>query len=139
MELAIAIAANVVLGCALLGLFAWNGGRDPPRLAGPEEALRIYREQFPDAEGAATVAAGGSAALIALRRGSIGVLHRHGNRWNARELQAEDLGAVTLAREDTIALAFRDFGWPRARFRIADPQLRARWLSRLGALVPTRV
>jgi sterol desaturase/sphingolipid hydroxylase (fatty acid hydroxylase superfamily) len=42
MELAIAIAANVVIGVVLLALFAWYRTPDAVRLTGPEEALAFF-------------------------------------------------------------------------------------------------
>src|SRR5262249_7952405 len=134
MDLAIAIAANVLIGVVLLVLAVWQGTPDRVRLAGPEEALGIYQRYFPDAVGSATVASDKLAALIALQDGSrIGLIHRQGRRWSARELLPEDLHSVTLDG-DILRLSFVDFGWPRSLIRIADQGIRASWLARLQAL-----
>jgi hypothetical protein len=141
MELAIALAANVALGLVLLALFKWRRPRDTARLAGPTQALIIFQQQVPDAAGTATVAADGLTALVALDKDNgsgVGLLHRHGRRWNARELLAEDIGSVTLTHGDAITLSLADFGWPRMRVRIEDPQTRAAWLARLSALAAQR-
>jgi len=138
MELAIAIAANVVIGLVLLALFAFHRVPDSLRLAGPQEALAIYHRQFPDAVGSATVAADGNTALISLQQeAGIGLIHRQGRRWNARELLPEDLRSV-IVDGDTITLSIADFGWPRSQVRITDPGTRTSWLSRLSSLASQR-
>jgi hypothetical protein len=134
MELVISIAANIVLGLVLLAIFAQLHPRDQARLASPEEALTLFRQHFPDASGTASVSADGLIALIALRPDSgIGLLHRNGRRWNARELLPEDLRAVHCLG-DSIILRFADFGWPRIRFRFTHAEARTLWLARLSAL-----
>lgn len=134
MELAIAIAANIVIGVVLLLLFAWYRMPNTLRLTGPEEALAIFCRHIPDATGTVTVAADGLAALIALQQGSrIGLIHRHGRRWNAREVRPEDLRSVTVL-DETITLSLTDFGWPRTHVRISDPEMRAAWLLRLNTV-----
>ena len=135
MELILPIAVNVVLGLALLGLFVWVRWRDPPALGSSEEALRIFREQFPEASGTASVSADGRGALLALAPGpQVGLLHRNGRRWNARELSPGDLRSAKL-RGDGIVLSFTDFGWGRITLRLPEAALREQWLARLAALV----
>jgi len=131
-ELAIAIAVNVVLGIVLLGMFVLLRSRDTARLASSDDALRLFRQRFPDAVGVATVATDGQCALLALKDG-IGLLHRHGRRWNSRKLVPGELSGVAVTGGDTITLALADFGWPRAHIRMDDPDARSAWLARLGA------
>ncbi len=136
MELAIAIAANILLGLILLGSFAVLRRHHVAVLDGPEQALRVYTEQFPDTGGAAIVSDDRTTALIALHhRVDIGLVQRHGRRWNAREIRPKDLASVRLVGDDTIRLSLADFGWPRAPIRIQDRATRAMWLARLDALV----
>ena len=131
MELAIAIAANVVIGAILFALFARHRAPDGVYLSGPGEALAIYQRQFLEPAGTVTVASDGLTALVLLRDESkIGLVHRHSRRWTARELLPEDLRSVTVNGE-TIALALTDFGWPRSQVRIADPETRTGWFVRL--------
>jgi hypothetical protein len=138
MELAVAIAANIVIGVVLLALFAWYRTPDTARLTGPEEALAIFRRHFPDAAGTVIVAADGLTGLIGLQDGSrIGLVHRHGRRWNARAVHPEDLRSVTVDGE-TINLSLTDFGWPRTHVRIVDLGARAAWLSRLRTFAAER-
>jgi len=134
MELILPIAVNVVLGVALLALFAWVRWRELPGLGSSEAALRIFREQFPEASGTASVSADGRSALLALAPGpQIGLLHRNGRRWNARELSPGDLRSAKL-RGDEIVLSFTDFGWGRITLRLPEVTLREQWLARLAAL-----
>ena len=136
-ELLIAIVANLILGVLLLGMFAWLRSRDTASLASSDDALTIFRQRFPDASGVASIASDGHGALLVLRDG-IGLLHRHGRRWNARKLTPEELRGVAVTRGDRITLALADFGWPRAHIRIEDPDTRSAWLTRLGALAAAR-
>lgn len=133
MHLAIEIAANLILGIVLLGLFVWARGREPARLASADEALSIFRQRFPEAVGIATVASEGRGALLALRDG-VGLLHLHGRRWNARKLLPEELNAVAVTHGNTITLTFADFGWPRSQILIEDTEARSAWLARLNGL-----
>jgi hypothetical protein len=135
MELLLAIAVNVVLGGLLLALLYFKHASDDVRLSSPEQALEIFRRDFPEARGTATLSAEGRCALVELAGGGgVGVLERHGRRWNARMLVAREFSSVRLDRDGCIRLKFTDFGWPRARFRACDPQERAHWLARLDAL-----
>ena len=133
MQLTIEIAANIVLGIMLLGLFAWARGREPARLASAEEALTIFRQRFPEAVVTATVASDGRCALLALRD-EVGLLHLHGRRWNARKLLPEELNAVAVTHANTITLTLADFGWPRSHVLIEDAEARSAWLARLSNL-----
>jgi hypothetical protein len=138
MELVVPIAANVVLGLMLLAIFAGLRARDPAGLAGPDEALALFRQRFPDASGTASVSADGRSALIALpSERAVGLLHRRGRRWNARQLLPEDLRAAHCLG-DAIVLTFADFGWARIRVPLADAEARALWLARLDALIGRR-
>jgi len=134
MELILPIAVNVVLGLALLALFSWVRWHEPSGLGSSEEALRIFREQFPEASGTVSVSADGRSALLALPQSpQVLLLHRNGRRWNARELSAGDLRSVK-ARGDALVLSFSDFGWGRIQLRLSDEAAREEWLARLAAL-----
>jgi hypothetical protein len=134
-ELAISIAVNVVLGLVLLAVLRWTRVGDAVRLAGAPQAIEIFAQRFPAAAGDATVAHDGRSALIALDcLGCVGLLQRHGRRWNARALGPGEVSSVELEEAAIIKLKFADFGWPHAKIRIDDADARARWLSRLQAL-----
>lgn len=135
-ELLISIAVNLALGVILLALLYRKRTRDTVRLTLASEAMDIFRMHFPDALGAATLAADGRAALIDLQRGGTGLVTRHGRRWNARLLAKGELVSVRRSGDDAIELKFADFGWPRARVCLADADTRTMWLSRLESLAP---
>ncbi|MGA9366591.1 MAG: hypothetical protein WBV35_03970, partial [Steroidobacteraceae bacterium] len=81
-ELAISIAANVALGLVLLALLFWQRAAPGVRLRDASEAIHLFRELLPEAEGTATLASDGRTALIELVHGyGIGVLQLQGKRW----------------------------------------------------------
>ncbi len=132
MQLVIPIAANLMLGIVLLVLFLSRRTLDHSSLSDGGEALRVFRRQFPDADGPATLTADRRGALIQLRHGTgIGLLQRRGRRWTARELTPRELRSVTRTGSGTLILSLADFGWPRAHFQIADPEACTAWLARL--------
>jgi hypothetical protein len=136
MQLLIPIGANVALGLVLVALFFSRRSIDDARLNDGDAALRVFRAQFPDADGAATVTADHRGALIALSHGThIGILQRRGRRWTARIIGARDIRSVALTRGNTLSLSLADFGWPRAYLQVADPEACTQWLARLESIV----
>jgi hypothetical protein len=136
MQLLIPIGANVALGIALCALFFSRRSTDDARLNDGEAALRVFRGQFPDADGAATVTTDQRGALIALSHGTdIGILQRRGRRWTARKIGARDIRSISLMRGNTLCLSLADFGWPRADLQVADPAACAQWLARFESIV----
>lgn len=133
MELLISIAMNAVLGVLLLALFLWKRRDDPVRLTGADDALAAFNRFYPDMDGIATVAADGRSALIDMH-GAVGLLQRHGRRWNARLLVPQELARVRQDADGAINLVFADFGWPQAHIPLADGQARAQWMTRLEAV-----
>ncbi|MBS0393414.1 MAG: hypothetical protein JSR54_02250 [Proteobacteria bacterium] len=135
MDLLIPIAANVIVGLLLAALFLGRRRSEGPSLTSAREALAVFQSRYPDSQGAVTLGDDGQAALIALTPAAgVGLVHRHGRRWNARMLQPGDLESVTVANEQELVLSMADFGWPYSRVRLADPDERSRWLSRLVQL-----
>jgi hypothetical protein len=133
-ELAISIAVNVLLGIVLAALLYRRRADDGGLLGGAGEAMDVFRSRFPDTQGAATVSADRRAALIELPRDTgIGLVQRQGRRWNARLLAPGEIRSVKQSPPDALEVELADFGWPRARIRIADPGARAAWMARLGA------
>lgn len=133
-DLAIAIAANLALGILLLPLLL-RSRTDQVRARTAAEALQIYRRHFPDALGTVLLGHDGRSALIELADGGLGLLQRHGQRWNARALAPGELAEVRAARDGSILVRFTDFGWPRARLVPPDAAARQVWLARLQPLV----
>jgi hypothetical protein len=138
LELLIAIGFNVIVGVltALLIYFYWNRRkRGDESLVDADAALGLFREQFPEAGGTATLTTDRRSALVDLPDGvSIGVLQGHGHRWNARWLKPGDVASVRITQDTTLQVRFADFGSPRASLVLADANERAVWLTRLQAL-----
>ncbi len=132
--LTISIVANIVLGLVLLGVLYRKRGGDPDRLTGPEQALARYRTRYPAASGRADLATDGRAALLELTDGSVGLVERCGRRWNVRTLEPREILGVDRARDGAITIRLADFGWPRARVLLSDPDTCRDWTERLGAL-----
>lgn len=132
--LAISILANFVLGIILFGVLYRKRRRDSDRLTEPEQALTRYRIRYPTARGQVSLAGDGRAALLELTDGSVGLVERRGRRWNARVLEPREIVGVDRAGDGAITVRFADFGWPRARVQLSDPDICQGWMERLGAL-----
>jgi hypothetical protein len=130
--LTISIVANVVLGLVLFGLLSRKHGNDSDRLTKPEQALAHYRTRWPMAGGRVDLAADGRAALLELSDGSVGLVERCGRRWSVRALESREILGVERASDGAIMIRFADFGWPRARIQLSDPDTCQRWMERLA-------
>ncbi|MFZ0500697.1 MAG: hypothetical protein WAU49_05925 [Steroidobacteraceae bacterium] len=134
-ELAISIAANVALGLVLLALLFWQRAAPGVRLRDASEAIHLFRELLPEAEGTATLASDGRTALIELVHGyGIGVLQLQGKRWVARLLVPQDLASVRPTSDGALLVRLADFAWPRILVRFADESSCSQWMQRLQAL-----
>jgi hypothetical protein len=136
MELGIAIVVNIVVGvvaAALIIFFRARAKAAPPPLTA-ESALEIFRVQFPETQGSATVSADGRMALVGLD-GGVGLLYPNGRRWNARVLRPGDVADVRACAPHTLRLKFRDYAWPRTEIGLEDEAERERWTARLQELV----
>jgi hypothetical protein len=132
--LTIAIVSNIVLGGVLFGLLYRRRGNDTERLTGPEQALARYRIRYPRASGRVSLSADGRSALLALTDGSVGLIERCGQRWNARALEGREILGVERVGDGAIVVRFADFGWPRSRVQLADPETCRSWIERLAAM-----
>lgn len=132
--LTVSIAANIVLGLVLLGVLYSRRGSDSDRLTGPEQALARYRVRYLTASGRVSLAADGRAALLELTDGSVGLVERCGRRWSVRVLEPREIVGVDRASDGAITLRLADFGWPRARVQLSDPDICRSWMERLGAM-----
>ena len=132
--LAISIFANILLGLVLLGVLYRRRGTDTDRLTEPGQALAHYRTRYPTASGRVDLGADGRAALLELADGSLGLVERRGRRWNVRVLEPREILAVERASDGALTVGFADFGWPRARVQLSEPDARQRWMERLVAM-----
>ena len=136
-ELLIAIGVNVLIGAltALIIYFSRSSRKQGARLADASTALELFRRQFPDATGTVTVTADGRNALIDLgERAGIGLLQSHGQRWNARILQAGDVASLTASGYSTLELRLTDYANPRASLLLPSADAQFLWLGRLRSL-----
>ena len=134
-ELVIPIVANVVLGLVLLALLFRQRAGPGVHLRDASEAIHVFRDLLPEAEGTATLASDGRMALIELVHGhGIGVLQLQGKRWVARVLVPQDLASVRLTSDGALLVRLADFAWPRLLVRFADESACSQWLRRLQAL-----
>ena len=109
-ELVISIAANLALGLVLLALLFRRRARPGVRLRDASEAIHVFRELLPEAEGTATLASDGRTALIELIHGhGIGVLRLQGKRWVARLLVPQDVASVRLTSDGALLVRLADF------------------------------
>jgi hypothetical protein len=132
--LTISIVANIVLGFVLFGLLYRKRWSDSEGLTRPEQALARYRIRYPTASGHASLAADGRAALLELSDGTVGLIERCGRRWSVRLLEPREILGVDRAGDGAIVIRFADFGWPRARVQLSDPDTCRRWIERLIAM-----
>jgi hypothetical protein len=136
-ELLIAIGVNGLVGAlaALLLFLSRNSRKQAARLTDPAMAMDLFRRQFPDATGTATVTADGRNALIDLGEGGgIGLLQSHGQRWNARILHAGDVASLATAGYSALELRLADYANPRAALLFPSAEAQFLWLERLRSL-----
>jgi hypothetical protein len=132
--LTIAIVANIVLGIVLLGVLYRKRGSDSDRLTEPEQALARYRTRYPTASGRVDLAVDGRAALLELADGTVGLVERCGRHWSVRVLEPREIVGVERASDGALTVSFADFGWPRARVQLSEPDTCQRWIERLVAM-----
>jgi hypothetical protein len=136
-ELLIAIGVNVLIGAlaALLLYLSRNARKQAARLTDPAVALDLFRRQFPDATGTATLTADGRNALIDLGEGAgIGLLQSHGQRWNARILHPGDVASLATTGYSTLELRLADYANPRTALLFPSAETQFLWLERLRSL-----
>jgi len=132
------ILVNVALGLVLVLAVRRDRAAAEARLDGPDAALRHFAEVFPDAAGNALVGDGGNAALITLSGDvGVGLVERHGHRWNVRLIEHGQIRALVADPDGTLHVRLTDFAWPAARIRISDDAARNEWLGRLQGLMPS--
>jgi hypothetical protein len=136
-ELLIAIGVNVLIGAltALIIYFSRSSPKQGARLADARMALDLFRRQFPDATGTATLTADGRNALIDLGEGAgVGLLQAHGQRWNARILHPGDVASLATSGYSTLELRLTDYANPRASLLLPSTDAQFLWLGRLRSL-----
>lgn len=136
-ELLVPLGLNLVV-CILAALLV-RAFRNPgrvPRLNSPAEAVRLFLGHFPDVRGSAALALDGSAALLALEDGRVGLLQRHGHRWNARILTSDQVRTVACLRDGSVTLRLRDYTGPAVVLPPGAAPASELWSSCLRRLLP---
>ncbi len=135
LELLVPLGVNLLV-CIVAALLvrAFRDSARRPRLTSPAEALQRFAEHFPDSRGSAVVAADGAAALIALEDGGVGLLQRHGHRWNARILSPARVRAVNPMPGGRVRLRLRDYGGPSVVLDPGTAVASEQWMSCLRRL-----
>jgi hypothetical protein len=106
----------------------------PPVMAA-ENALHVFREDFPRVESASAEAApDGKTFLILAPSGAlVGCVTLIGLRWTARRIGARDVASAS-ANGDRTAVTFHDFAWPSLRIDWCDEGAAQDWAARFNAM-----
>ena len=121
------LVAIVALGIALsVAAVHFTGGSKTAALAGPDQALSRFAEDFPD-EMVATIrlTADAKTAFLDLGRGRIGIVHSIGDCFLTRIVTPRDVTALTAGDANRVSFQLADFTWKGGRFsfaRAADAQ-----------------
>ena len=116
------LVAIVAFGIALsVAAVHFTGGSKTATLAGSDQALRRFAEDYPD-ETAATVrlTADAKTAFLDLGRGRIGIVHSIGDCFLTRIVTAADVSVSSSDETNTILVRLTDFTWRGGRFRFAN-------------------
>ncbi|WP_333474466.1 hypothetical protein [Mesorhizobium qingshengii] len=129
------LVAIVALGIALsVAAVHFTGGSKTAALAGPDQALSRFAEDFPD-ETAVTVrlTADAKTAFLDLGRGRIGIVHGIGDCFLTRIVTPRDVTALTAGDANTVSFQLADFTWKGGRFSFADAVDAQALLNALGS------
>lgn len=116
------LVAIVALGIALsVAAVHFTGGSKTATLAGTDQALSRFAEDFPDAV-ATTVRLTTDArtAFLDLGRGRIGIVHSIGDCFLSRIVASRDVTVLTAADANTVSFRLADFTWKGGRFHFAS-------------------
>lgn len=116
------LVALVVVGIALSVLAVhFTGGSKIATLAGVDQALSRFADDFPD-EKVATVrlTADARTAFLDLGPARIGIVHSVGDCFLTRIVTPHDVLALDVDEAGAIALKLADFTWKGGRFAFAD-------------------
>lgn len=129
------LVAIVALGIALsVAAVHFTGGSKTAALAGPDQALSRFAEDFPD-ETAVTVrlTADAKTAFLDLGRGRIGIVHSIGDCFLTRIVTPADTKVSGADEAHTILVRLTDFTWKGGRFRFASAADAQDLLNALGS------
>ncbi|TJV39201.1 MAG: hypothetical protein E5Y02_26750 [Mesorhizobium sp.] len=125
----------VVFGIALsVAAVHFTGGSRTAMLAGADQALNRFAEDFPD-EVAAKVqlTADARTAFLDIGRGRIGIVHSVGDCFLTRIVTASDVSVSDSDETNTILMRLADFTWKGGSFRFASAGDAQALMNALGA------
>jgi hypothetical protein len=134
------LVALVVVGIALSVLAVhFTGGSRIATLAGADQALSRFADDFPD-EKVATVCltADARTAFLDLGQGRCGIVHSVGDCFLTRTVTPHDVLALDVDEAGAIGLKLADFTWKGGRFAFADKADAKAVAAVLGARKPSR-
>ncbi|QKC96550.1 hypothetical protein [Mesorhizobium sp. NZP2298] len=129
------LVAIVAFGIALsVAAVHFTGGSKTATLAGPDQALHRFAEDYPD-ETAVTVrlTADAKTAFLDLGRGRIGIVHSIGDCFLTRIVTPADTKVSGSDDAHTILVRLTDFTWKGGRFRFASAADAQALLKALGS------
>lgn len=132
------LVAIVAFGIALsVAAVHFTGGSKTATLAGPDQALHRFAEDYPD-ETAATVrlTADAKTAFLDLGRGRIGIVHSIGDCFLTRIVTPADTKVSGAGEAHTVLVRLTDFTWKGGRFRFASAADAQALLNALGSHHP---
>jgi hypothetical protein len=116
------LVALVVVGIALSVLAVhFTGGSRIATLAGADQALSRFADDFPDERAEAVrLTTDGRTAFLDLGHGRSGIVHSVGDCFLTRIVTPHDIRALDLDETGAISLSLADFTWKGGRFAFAD-------------------
>lgn len=116
------LVALVVVGIALSVLAVhFTGGSKIATLAGADQALSRFADDFPDEKVTAVrLTADSRTAFLDVGQGRIGIVHSVGDCFLTRIVTPHDIQALNVDEAGAIALKLTDFTWKGGRFAFAD-------------------
>ena len=129
------LVAIVVLGIALsVAAVHFTGGSKTATLAGADQALCRFAEDFPDEVAIAIrLTADAKTAFLDLGRGRIGIVHSIGDCFLTRIVTAGDVAVSNSDETNTILMRLTDFTWKGGRFRFGSAGDAQALLNALGS------
>ncbi|CAN7572554.1 hypothetical protein [Mesorhizobium caraganae] len=116
------LVALVVVGIALSVLAVhFTGGSKIATLAGADQALSRFADDFPDEKvSAVRLTADARTAFLDIGEGCMGIVHSVGDCFLTRIVTPHDIQALNVDEAGAIALTLADFTWKGGRFAFAD-------------------
>lgn len=129
------LVAIVALGIALsVAAVHFTGGSKTAALAGPDQALGHFAEDFPDDVATRVrLTADARTAFLDIGQGRIGIVHSIGDCFLTRIVTSADVTDLTASDANTVSFQLADFTWKGGRFSFADAVDAQDLLNALGS------